>query len=85
MPTPSPNAAGQTRLVIDRVACTGKGVCARIQPDAITLDEWGYPLIDASRVDPALIDRTVKMCPARALYLTRLPARARQAQPAARR
>ena len=64
-----------TRIAIDRIACTGKGVCASIQPDAITLDEWGYPLIDVSRVDPALIDRTIRMCPARALYLTRVPLR----------
>jgi ferredoxin len=63
-------------MMIDRVACTGKGVCASVQPDAIMLDEWGYPIVDDARIDPNLIERTISMCPARAVYLATIGVRA---------
>lgn len=55
-------------LRVDRIACTGHGVCASLLPQHIRLDGWGYPILDDARVDPADGDVAITMCPARALY-----------------
>lgn len=52
---------------VDRITCTGHGICARILPEQISLDEWGYPVMHASPVDPDLGDAAIRLCPARAL------------------
>jgi ferredoxin len=61
------------RLRVDPVACSGHGLCAELLPELITLDEWGYPLIDAGGV-PARLSRPARRaaadCPALALLLT---------------
>jgi ferredoxin len=62
----SPEAA---RVAIDRVLCTGHGVCAQTLPGAIVLDEWGYPILRHDAVEPEAAALAVKLCPARALYL----------------
>lgn len=69
-------------LRVNPIACTGHGVCAELLPELISLDEWGYPLIDSRPVHPALerdARRAVAACPALALRLTRAeePARRR--------
>ena len=65
------------RLGIDRIACDGRGLCAELLPERITLDEWGYPVI----ADPSVPDtlrgharRAVAACPVLALRLERAPA-----------
>lgn len=63
-----------SRLTVDRIACTGYGVCAELLPEAIALDEWGYPLLATGDLPPGLLRRaraTAAACPARALRLTR--------------
>jgi len=35
------------RLVVDWTRCDGHGVCARLLPQAVTLDEWGFPVVGA--------------------------------------
>lgn len=62
--------AGRTasELTVDRVACTGHGVCAQLLQQ-VRLDEWGYPIVDDSRVAKGEADVAIKLCPARALYL----------------
>jgi Ferredoxin len=61
--------SAMARIAVDRVRCTGHGICAQTLPDAIALDEWGYPIIRDDQVDPAEGRLAVKLCPARALYL----------------
>ncbi len=61
------------RLKVDRLACTGKGICASLLPEAIDLDEWGYPILDETRVDPEMGDIAISLCPARALYWATAP------------
>ena len=62
------------RVAVDRVACTGHGVCAQLLA-GVALDEWGYPVVTDDRVDPAdplameAVDAALRLCPARALYL----------------
>lgn len=55
-------------LRVDRVACTGHGMCAQLLPGRVRLDPWGYPVVDEARVDPEDGERAVRFCPARALY-----------------
>ena len=59
-----------TRVAVDRVACSGHGVCAQLLPGVVSLDEWGYPVLADGRT--AAADRrsartAVGLCPARAL------------------
>ncbi len=34
------------RISINPVLCEAFGYCAELLPEAITLDEWGYPIVD---------------------------------------
>ena len=57
-------------LVVDPVACDGRGVCAEMLPERIELDRWGYPVIDGTEIAPALVEarrtRAVRACPKQA-------------------
>ena len=60
------------QLSIDPVACDAYGYCAELLPEAITLDEWGYPMLDGKSLPPellALARRAARDCPRRALTL----------------
>jgi len=63
-------------LRVDRVACTGHGVCANLLPGSIRLDEWGYPVV-LTVAEGGLDDgdearaAAVRWCPALALYADR--------------
>ncbi|HEY5335447.1 MAG TPA: ferredoxin [Mycobacteriales bacterium] len=60
------------RIVVDRIRCDGRGLCAELLPERITLDEWGYPLVDATPVDAAVEAyalTAVSQCPRLALAL----------------
>ncbi|MGI8677403.1 MAG: ferredoxin [Jatrophihabitans sp.] len=61
-------------LGIDRTRCDGHGLCHALLPSRFELDEWGYPILLATAVQPgdaADVRRAVAACPALALYLTR--------------
>jgi ferredoxin len=67
------------RIVVDPVACDGHGLCAELFPERITLDDWGYPIVDATELSDAELEhaqRAVDACPVMALKL-RAAARAR--------
>ncbi|HWD54330.1 MAG TPA: ferredoxin [Acidimicrobiales bacterium] len=60
------------RLVIDPTACDAYGYCAELLPEAITLDEWGYPIVDGKPLSPELLEvarRAARDCPRRAITL----------------
>ncbi|MBV8980758.1 MAG: ferredoxin [Acidimicrobiia bacterium] len=62
------------RLRLDPIACDGHGVCAELFPERISLDDWGYPIVDDSPVDDGLLPhakRAVEQCPVIALRLER--------------
>ena len=64
-------------LRVNPIACSGHGVCADLLPELISLDEWGYPIVDPGPVPPALgleARRAVATCPALALKLQRTDA-----------
>lgn len=55
-------------LRIDWTRCDGHGLCARLLPEAISLDEWGFPMIGTLRgVDTSDIRTAVASCPRLAL------------------
>ncbi len=70
------------RLRVNPIECKAHGLCAELLPEMISLDEWGYPIIDQRPVPDELVahaKRAVAICPALALRLERLSRR----QPAA--
>lgn len=62
-----PEPLPRSTFAVDRIACSGHGICAHILVDAISLDEWGYPILHDTHPDPALATEAVKLCPAQAL------------------
>jgi ferredoxin len=61
-------------LVVDRIKCDGRGLCAEILPERIHLDSWGYPIITKGPIPDHLMglaQRTVDDCPVLALALRR--------------
>jgi ferredoxin len=62
------------RLSVDPVSCEAYGYCAELLPEAIALDEWGYPIIQDGAVSADLLvlaKRAVRDCPKRAITLRR--------------
>jgi ferredoxin len=60
------------RLRVDPIVCTAHGLCAELLPEHITLDEWGYPLLDPNPIPTNLLPHArhaVTTCPALALRL----------------
>jgi ferredoxin len=60
------------RIRIDPVLCDAYGFCAELLPEAITLDEWGYPIVDGRPIPTELLPlarRAVRDCPRRAITL----------------
>ena len=63
------------RLRVDPIACDGRGLCAELLPELITLDDWGFPIIggEVPRALRAEATEAVRLCPKLALRL--VPAR----------
>jgi ferredoxin len=62
------------RLRLDPIACDGHGLCAELLPERVSLDDWGYPIVDGTPVDGHLLPharRAVEACPVLALRLER--------------
>ena len=62
------------RLVVDPIACDGRGVCAELLPERIRLDPWGFPIIDDRPITGSLEAhalRAVSACPVLALSIRR--------------
>ena len=65
-----------TTLTVDPIACDAFGYCAELLPECITLDEWGYPVVDGSPVPAellALAEEAARQCPRRVLLLAQRP------------
>jgi ferredoxin len=61
-------------LRVNPISCSGHGACAELLPELISLDEWGYPIVDPRPLPPSLgreARRAVAACPTLALKLTR--------------
>jgi ferredoxin len=74
MTSPSDVGTRRQQLVVNPIACVGHGICADLVPEWITLDDWGYPIIDPRPIPPQLrehVMRAVDACPTLALKLRR--------------
>lgn len=61
-----------TKLRLDPIRCDAYGMCAELLPERITLDDWGYPMIDGRRVSGRTLElarEAVAACPRTALRL----------------
>jgi len=69
------------RLRVNPTLCTGFGYCAEIVPELISLDDWGYPIVDQSPIDKENLNqhakRAVAACPRLALLLEEMAKAAR--------
>lgn len=68
----STRVAVALRVRVDPVACEAYGYCAELLPERVTLDEWGYPVVDGTPVGAGLVDvaaRAAAECPRRAFLL----------------
>ena len=62
----------RARLRVDPIACEGRGLCAEVLPELITLDDWGFPIIDDQDLPPGLwreAAEAIRLCPKLALRL----------------
>lgn len=67
-----------SRLRVNPIACDGHGLCAELFPERVSLDDWGYPMVDASPIPRSLEQharRAVDACPVLALRLEQLARR----------
>ncbi len=68
------------RVRVNPIACVAHGLCAELLPERITLDEWGYPLIDPTPMHGEELEhaqRAARACPTFALMVERERERSR--------
>jgi ferredoxin len=64
----------ERHLIVDRIKCDGRGLCAELLPELIRLDDWGYPILAPGAVPEHLLplaQRAVEDCPVLAIALRR--------------
>lgn len=64
--------SSEQRIVIDPIACEAHGMCAELLPERITLDDWGYPIVDDRPLDGRLVEmakRAAQACPTLAIKI----------------
>lgn len=71
---------------VNPISCEAHGMCGELLPEMVTLDDWGYPIVDGRPLPGALVahaERAVAACPTFALMIERAaqPASARQGAP----
>jgi ferredoxin len=62
----------RSRLRVDPIACAGRGLCAEVLPELITLDDWGFPIISDAELTGRLYHEAteaIRICPKLALRL----------------
>ncbi len=64
---------GERVLHVNPIACDGRGLCAEIAPELISLDDWGFPVVKPRPVPYGLAaeaEAAVRICPVLALRLS---------------
>jgi ferredoxin len=62
------------RVRVNPIACEAHGMCAELLPERISLDEWGYPVLDGTPLEGRQVEhalRAARACPTLALLLER--------------
>jgi ferredoxin len=76
------------RLRVNPIACEAHGLCAELLPERVSLDDWGYPIVDPRQIPDELLPharRAVDACPRLALALERVEALGEAGRPRAGR
>lgn len=75
-------AAEASTVKIDMVRCVAHGICAHVLAERVTLDPWGFPVVDPAQLDTAALirraRRAARACPRRALSLQPAPGSGRR-------
>jgi ferredoxin len=61
-----------THLRVNPITCEAHGLCAELFPERVTLDDWGYPVIDGQPIPGSLLEharRAASACPTMALLV----------------
>jgi ferredoxin len=64
------------RLRVNPISCEAHGLCADLLPERVTLDDWGYPIVDGTPLTPDLVAharRAAVACPTLALLIEQTP------------
>ena len=63
------------RLRVDWPACQGRGLCFEVLPELISLDEWGYPVLEGEVPHEllGLAREAARTCPTLALRVVDSP------------
>ncbi len=70
----APAAEATPQLRLNPIACAARGLCAELLPEHISLDEWGFPVLDRAPIRAGLLPQArqaVTACPTLALRLER--------------
>jgi ferredoxin len=62
------------RVRVNPITCEAHGMCAELLPERITLDEWGYPIVDERPLSGETVahaQRAAQACPTFALLVER--------------
>jgi ferredoxin len=63
----------ERRLRVNPTLCEAVGYCAEIVPELITLDDWGFPIVNSRVIDTETLlnhaRRAIVTCPRVALLL----------------
>lgn len=68
------------RVQVNPIACVAAGMCVELLPERISLDEWGYPIVNNEPLPAELVAharRAVSACPTLALRVDGKLARVR--------
>lgn len=68
----SREAKAGMRLRANPLDCVAHGICAQLLPEWISIDEWGYPVVNDPELPPELVEgarRAANHCPELALWL----------------
>jgi ferredoxin len=62
-------------LRVDWPACRARGLCGELLPELVSLDEWGFPLVEGELSESliAAAREAVRMCPRLALRIVEVP------------
>ena len=69
--------ASRVKLRVNPIRCTAHGLCSELLPERVSLDEWGYPVIDGTPISNDLMAdarRAANACSTLALFLERVEA-----------
>jgi ferredoxin len=63
-------------IKVNPITCEAYGYCAELLPELVTMDEWGYPIVNGDPIPAHLVElarRAARECPRRAFLVEETP------------